>query len=380
MTIFTKPIVDITYQDVVEFCEKYQPEGSFLDYKEDFPPQNEKLAKTIAAFANTWGGVLLIGVKDDKDGNPQPPFEGIPCRTGLHERVEEIIFSNIRPPVFTEVKVVQSSDELKAFVLVRVPQSNDAHILNKEQAVYIRTGRSSRPEEVISPEQIIWLQDRRKKSEELRESIYLKSEERFSNYCRLHKIAEQNIPGLCSISIMPLYPQKPLINYWEIPDIAGQISVFSNSYRNNYPFYVANAKTVQGGISCFALVENQLEHFWELNHFGLLWHKEPVAVGRDAEFVVELQKITSLICLIFKASLNFYRQLSYWGLLEFRLKVENISGAKSNTGDIHLPSFYVMEPVPDKELSWQREFSFKELEDSLDCIIVEILRDVIWSM
>lgn len=168
--------------------------------------------------------------------------------------------------MFTEIKIAKNTDNSKAFLVVRVPQSNDEHILNKEQAVYVRTGRSSRPEDVASPEQIIWLQNRRKKSEELRKSIYSEIEKRFSNYCRLHQIAEQNIPGLCSISIMPLYPQKPLINYSEIPIIAGQIQdkVFSKHFGKVYPFYVNEAKCVQGGISHFANSEEQFIHFWEL--------------------------------------------------------------------------------------------------------------------
>ncbi len=41
-----------------------QPEGEQLDFKQRISSP-EKIAKTICAFANTRGGILLVGIKDD---------------------------------------------------------------------------------------------------------------------------------------------------------------------------------------------------------------------------------------------------------------------------------------------------------------------------
>lgn len=386
MTILTKPINEITYQDVINFCETGQmPEGVHLDYKADFPPENEKLAKTIAAFANTWGGTLLIGV-DESDGNPKPPFKGIPYRDKLYERIEDIIFGNIRPPVFCEIQVAHNTDKSKAFIVIRIPQSNDGHILNKDGATYIRTGRSSRPEEVASPEQIEWLMDRRKKSVELKKSIYRKAEERFSNFCRLHSINDKELKGLCSLSIIPLYPQKPLKEYREIPEIAKKIEVYSNYFSYNYPDNVSSGgpQKVQGGVSHFAKTEHDLEHFWELNHFGLFVHKEKVVWEKTESdsrgekiksYIIEEQRIVSLICLFLKVALNLYKQLSYWGLLEFQLQIKNIFGFV-----LPVKLSYVSQRVIDNELSWTKEFSLKELEDNFKDITIKILHNVFWSV
>ena len=49
---FDKPIHDLTYQDVVNFCKRQLPEGKQLDYKYLLPKNHEKFAKTIASFAN----------------------------------------------------------------------------------------------------------------------------------------------------------------------------------------------------------------------------------------------------------------------------------------------------------------------------------------
>lgn len=63
---FGKPLKEVSYQDVLDFCATKTKENEVLDYKEDFPT---KLQKTIAAFANTYGGIIIIGV-GEKDGFP----------------------------------------------------------------------------------------------------------------------------------------------------------------------------------------------------------------------------------------------------------------------------------------------------------------------
>jgi len=392
MTIFTKPIDKITYQDVIDFCQKSISEGVFLDYKADFPPDNEKLAKTIVAFANTQGGVLLIGV-NEKDCKPVTPFEGIHYRDKLQERVEDIILGNVRPPVFSEIQVVPNSDKSKAFVVIRIPQSNDAHYLNTDKAVYVRTGSSSHPEEVASPEQIEWLMDRRKRSVELREQIRFKAEERFSNACSLYSIGKEGLKGLCSVSIMPLYPQKPLTTYQEVPKIIEKIKTHSNYFGTGYPFYFYEAKRVQGGISQFGKAEEAAKHFsflhfWELNHFGFFLHKECIVAempnmlgiaGQEKPKIPEITepKIISLICLSFKTALKFYKELGYWGVLRFQLRIENILGAIPPIRGLYRSDSC---KIIDNDIQFSREFSFKELEDNLENIVTGILHEVFWSI
>ena len=69
--IYTKSISELTWGDVEEFCRQKVGEGAYLDYKEDFPTH---LYKTISAMANTFGGVILIGVEEDNDRTPKLPL------------------------------------------------------------------------------------------------------------------------------------------------------------------------------------------------------------------------------------------------------------------------------------------------------------------
>lgn len=87
-SIFGKPLSEVTMQDVKLFCDKQVREGINLDYKRDLT--SKSLLKTMAAFANTRGGFILVGV-DDQDDKPKLPVQGIDWRESLPLSVTTMI-------------------------------------------------------------------------------------------------------------------------------------------------------------------------------------------------------------------------------------------------------------------------------------------------
>jgi predicted HTH transcriptional regulator len=175
--IYTKPANDIGWDDVDSFCQEGIPEGAHLDYKRDFP---SNLEKTIAAMANTLGGVILIGVEEDDESKPKLPLRGVKFQKGLSERVTSIILSNVTPPVFPDIAVCRNSDGDKAVVVIRVPQSHQTpHAINRNTQVYLRTGNRNSPEDLARIDEIEWLREHRRKSEDLRDQIYRRAIDRF---------------------------------------------------------------------------------------------------------------------------------------------------------------------------------------------------------
>ena len=115
---FDKPVNDLTFEDVVQFCQTQQPEGKQLDYKYFLPKNKEKFAKTIASFANALGGTVIIGVNDDKNDKPKAPFTGIPYHEKMRNTIEDIIQTYIDPIVFVDVNTCVSKDGQRMFVVV----------------------------------------------------------------------------------------------------------------------------------------------------------------------------------------------------------------------------------------------------------------------
>ena len=69
-----RPLSEITFEDVEEYCRERRPETTELDYKRQLP---KDLSKHIAAMSNTLGGVIIIGVEEDATGHPDK-WEGVP--------------------------------------------------------------------------------------------------------------------------------------------------------------------------------------------------------------------------------------------------------------------------------------------------------------
>ena len=53
---------------LTELIEKIMlGEDSTIEFKREMPPQRNSLADEIAAFANTQGGIILIGIDDNRE-------------------------------------------------------------------------------------------------------------------------------------------------------------------------------------------------------------------------------------------------------------------------------------------------------------------------
>ena len=62
--MFTKLATDITFSDIEDFCREFG-EGIRVEYKRDFDIKKH-IPKNVSAFANTQGGIFIIGAETDK--------------------------------------------------------------------------------------------------------------------------------------------------------------------------------------------------------------------------------------------------------------------------------------------------------------------------
>jgi Putative DNA-binding domain len=214
MSIWTKPMAAIDFADVDAFCRMGQEEGIRLDYKGEWPGD---LAKTIAAFANTLGGMIMLGVDADTVTNKPvwppapivPPRKGLPIEPGLAERVIQLARDNIYPPVLPDVSAVIPNGLLpgQAVVVIRVPQSREApHAVERRRKVYVydRTGNQNDPHQLADIDHIQYLLNRRQRLDSEREESLRKATDR-----SLSLLARSTMP-LRWFSVTPFYPWRDL--------------------------------------------------------------------------------------------------------------------------------------------------------------------------
>ena len=307
--LFNKPINDLTFQDVVDFCKKEIPEGKQLDYKYLLPKNKEKFAKTIASFANALGGTIIIGVQDDKNDKPAPPFTGIAYHEKIRNTIEDIIQVYIDPIVFVDINTCVGPNN-RMFVVINIPQSNlTPHLVGKSKRAYIRTGQSSRPEAIVHPTKLPWLLDHRKKSERLRHILYDKAESHFENYLKMKNIRSEGLP-VWTLSVSPLYPEEPLTDYKRLPQLIKECTTqawFGSLPGEDYPL-----QPVQDGITVISNLKD-VHKTTEFNAYGLLMDKR--IAGETKTFnghkarVVSVEKLAQELVLFFVTAIKYLNKI-----------------------------------------------------------------------
>lgn len=116
------------------------PEGKTLEFMQDLSsPQG--FIRTVTAFANTAGGIVVIGVEDKTHY-----IIGIKEPLDVEERIANIISDNISPHIIPEIEII-SWREAYVIAVHIYPSSNRPHFIKSmgaKEGVYIRVGSTNR--------------------------------------------------------------------------------------------------------------------------------------------------------------------------------------------------------------------------------------------
>jgi len=145
MQLFSgKALSQLTFDELrQELTTKEVAEGFYVDYKEAFP---DKLQKYIASFANSHGGYIFIGIKENSSIKTAEAFDGVPLETDLSEKARNIIHAHISPFPPVEISTISlPSGTGKGIVVIRIPESPLAPHVCSDGVVYVRNGDASEP-------------------------------------------------------------------------------------------------------------------------------------------------------------------------------------------------------------------------------------------
>ncbi|MFN7096364.1 MAG: RNA-binding domain-containing protein [Gammaproteobacteria bacterium] len=120
-------------------CLLKSPEGKTLEFKRDLSSV-KPILKTLVAFANTAGGVLVLGVDDDKK------IIGIEDPLLSEEKLTSLIADHISPTLLPTIKIAAVNN--KSLLLIEVQHVANAGPFylkqeGREKGVMVRLGSSS---------------------------------------------------------------------------------------------------------------------------------------------------------------------------------------------------------------------------------------------
>jgi len=154
---FKKKPEEVKVEDVQKFINRKIEESVNLDYKSISIINNiKKIAKYVSAFANTDGGLLILGVSEERRSKGKKTQKIYPenitwiNHSYTREHLEKKLNASVDPAVpLRIVPIRKSKDEPKVIFLLDIPKSNELYMHRNTHRFYKRLNFESVPMERI---------------------------------------------------------------------------------------------------------------------------------------------------------------------------------------------------------------------------------------
>lgn len=405
MNLLTKPLREFTFEDIERFCVEMIPEGIQLDYKADLSEKG--LSKHFAAFSNTRGGVIIIGIQEDRAKGVPIKWEGISNYGKLAEQINQHA-SNVEPRPTYEI-CITNEKKGKVFILLRISEGDRTpYYVHNDSNLWIRTGNISDPLDIASPEIVELLFGKKHKAESLRKSYLQRSDEVFA--AALDKAEKERIQeiaiakrkpnydssqylqvelgsnaSMCKIVLQPFFPKTAFAKPSELKEKLNEIRVNANSYSS---FPELNVRAIPEGTLALRWNKNGVIDCEQIYANGLFYHNEDVlGIDDNKKRNIYISHIAANLYQILVASNNFYTLFGYQGGIVGSVTLRNAADV-----DVHpiipdgmsVHTFFHL----DKELSllpnyqWLINVDTSTLnnKEPFEDFFVNFLRDVYWDL
>ena len=313
-------------------------EDIHLEYKERVI-SSEKIAKILSSLANTEGGNVIFGIREEMN----KPVEITPISTPkTKEKIDQIARTGISPPLYIRILPLDINVEGKEgqVFVVYVPKKYPfLHFAKKAHRFYKRSESNSIYMEEYEIREAYRLQI--EYSQRMNESIN-NVEKLFRSKIGVHRLDVSLItwpsnygPTLFTISDkMTTFfenniPDVPTYKFLKLffPDTRDSRNQFGQDYYffKSSDYHVATALFKTNGITSYNLQFNFAERDDEkdyLRYDDFKTGKFGLVPQEDRE--VRLELITFCILTYLRFLYEFYTTVDYWGGITFRLKINNI--------------------------------------------------------
>jgi len=139
--IFTDDLAILANDELFDAIERFATLQPVEGWRHDYTLQwGDSALQKVAAFAHTFGGVVIVGVKKQK-GDTTCELVGVESQTEYKTRIASSIASNISPvPSYDIFECNKPGEANRRFCVVRVRESKALHLLTKKGLfpVYVR--------------------------------------------------------------------------------------------------------------------------------------------------------------------------------------------------------------------------------------------------
>jgi len=263
--MFHTPLADVTYEQLINFCESF-PEGVRVEYKRDVV----NVPKIVSSFANTVGGIWVIGVETDNANRAMLPPTGLPKRAGTEEQIIQSSLDGIYPAIIPGVRVLDIPDKpAHVVVIVKVPESLEApHAIENSTKVYVRVASTTPPYDLADIDRIDYLLKRRQEPERRREELVEQMAARSAYAGYEPKVR---------VVIAPVYPRGIVL---PMDDLLAQAESLRAARASPY---LEEFRLVHSGIMSTGQVPGRTEYYFEAGTHGIVFFEERADIRGEVE-------------------------------------------------------------------------------------------------
>lgn len=299
------------------------PESLILEYKRDVHAWAD-VVKELDAFANTFGGHLLLGADADKSGR-LTRLPGIDPVPGFEQKIIDFCFTRVVPPLtpFPSPAIALPGTTKVAYVLHVPPSYAGPHFLVNRGGAYVRVAEHSRPYEPRLAEwgELTHLAERRQRAIDQR--AWLRD--------RARRRADWTLPSapvVVEFFASPSFPTQPRVELVKLHELTGDPEAPALKGRLISGDVVP--LSLPETLACVQSPKSSQNLYYELTVYGSL--HATVAVGNTqkeifggTEFVPLLDVLTDTLLWLEHARFVF-RRIGYEGPVSISVTLRRMGG------------------------------------------------------
>jgi len=388
MELLNKPINSFDFAYIVEFCKQGHVEGIQLDYKKDL--SDKGLAKDFAAFSNTRGGVIIIGVEEDHDRSIPKAWDGVLNAGKAEDRIDQFA-ANVDPLPNYEIHVTDDYNG-KVFILVRIFEGDRTpYYVQNDANLWVRTGSIKKPIDIAGRDMTELMFGKKEKAEQARNNYLRRAEE-------LRVAALQRAEGgkadrfldttTLKIAVQPFYPRRALIAPSELPALSAGQMVVSGKDSTSFPRHTRESESIPDGILRFFSSNDDDQSYRsyveQIYATGLVYYAESILrIGERGHHLISLGQIAANLYLVLNAASKYYHSVGYQGGLDGRVALNNTKDKQLQIRTNVLLGFnHETRAVLLAEYEWKLDLDTSLLGNptALQSYFLDLIRQISWDL
>jgi len=395
MSIFTKPLPQVDASDLQELVHDRAVENLRLEFKLEVPDKDETLKK-LSAFANTLGGLMVVGAKaSGKDGRITE-LSGVDTISGFRQKVVDWCFKGVSAPLEVEVSdaIPSPAGDGKVIYVIGVAESGVApHFLNGRNGVWIRTNEfSGRYEPGLADEnELRHLFDRRKLVLERREAVIRRARKRYEAFAdNTNRDRAGNLTNLGStleLAVVPRFPVTPLCKQEHLKPLL--LKSAATARQTSFPDLTRGIIAQHESVLVLHAAAEDYSIF-AADIWGLVFYGTRIDDNREYLFTgspdtsnataIHLHQFVGHVLVFVASAANILQNLEYSGSMQIEVRLGSIRGVgwlrfvdRQNTTEGSGSAL-------DDEVAFTIPITSSDLRSRPDGIAMDILRLALFSV